>query len=111
NLKLDTTKKIPVPEEFSENDTTATVDDNTLYLSRLTEYAINIYATALDDFDKNSTYKIDLPADSKYYPEWLQIKDAKFYLITPAKDSQTKKELIVYDLNSSTILYEGVLEK
>lgn len=111
NLKTNTTHKLALPEEFKPVNTMAKMDGNTLYLYDLTDDALTVYAVSVNDVAKNTTYTLELPAGSRSNHDWLGILDAKLYLATPAKGSQTEKELTIYDLDSNTVLYEGIIEK
>ncbi|MEG0749169.1 MAG: hypothetical protein RR408_03875 [Carnobacterium sp.] len=111
NLKTNTTHKLAVPAELNPENTMPLIDGTTLYLYDLTDDAITVYAVSVNDVAKNTVYTLELPAGSSSNREWLDIVDAKLYLATPTKGSQTEKELTVYDLDSNTILYEGIIEK
>lgn len=111
NFKDQTTQPLLIPTESNSTDISAVVDRSTLYLYRLINQTIEVSTVFLDGSGKSENYAFELPSGSKPQFEWMKIQAEKFYLITPAKDSQTKKELIIYDLNSSNILYEGIIEK
>ncbi|WP_313469171.1 hypothetical protein [Carnobacterium sp.] len=111
DFKNQTINPLLTSKENNHTETNAVVDKNNLYLYRLTNQTIEVSTVFLDDSGKSENYVFDLPSGSNPQLEWMTIQAEKLYLITPAKDSQTKKELMVYDLNSSDILYEGVIEK
>lgn len=109
NLETNEQEQLDLPAELQESSHTAALNDSTVYFSMVTDNGIEISAFSMDSQDIERRISIDQLEAAAGGPH-IKIEDDKMYLTSFYKDNHVQATILVIDLNSGDVLYEGTIE-
>lgn len=113
NLKTKETENIKIPENL-KNKEIRTFDGSTVYFTEASEKSVEITSYNTGDKTIANTITLDrLSTKSSKFPEGpiLTIYNDRVYAITRMMNEKDKSNVIVADLNSGEILFDGKITK
>ncbi|UJL46861.1 hypothetical protein KFZ58_02605 [Virgibacillus sp. NKC19-16] len=112
NLETNEQEQLDLPDELQNLAHTAVLHDSEIYFSTVTENGVEIVAIDIESNDVENRIMVDVPEMAEENTGGLntKIKDDKMYLASSYKTNDMQATILVVDLNSGNILYEGTIE-
>ena len=100
---------IQLPKEINMGNGFVSVEGSTIYIYENKNQVLKIAMFNMDSQEMEDNKTIKLPTKLNE-PSNTKIKDGKLYVVGYEANKNTKAPLLVFDINSGKILYDGILE-
>ena len=102
-------RPIQLPEGINILNSFVYLDDSIIYVHKTTDQGLKVSKFNIESQEIETSETIKLPANLNE-PLNLKIKDGKLYAVGYEANKNKKAPLLVFDINSGEILYDGIVE-
>lgn len=108
HLETSELKKLDLPEDILLNATFYKMDHHKLYLSIANENQLEVMIIDIETNEIEGTVAIGQA--NKFYGEFIEVADNKLYILSGDMEASSAASIMVLDLITEEILYEGEIE-
>lgn len=110
NLETNKQEKITLPEELlGRSIEGAILTDSTIYFYNVTDSKLEIIPYQIEGNKIGTKQSFDIGTDEHSTPI-IEIKNNRLFILSPFKDHDTNGTIMITDVNTGNILYEGTIE-